>query len=175
MCHRWNLGLNGPVASEEMSFESVDRRLQKTENCLSNKLPRTLCLCLAKNPDDLLTEMKEVGKSLVLLVRYKVRWCDAVPTSNIKYSRTSMARTPKARLQRLFWTLPWVPWKKSHSSRHYYIWDNLVWFSFSIDNGMLCVLNRIASRGDSNENTQHTFMLKKIEKIIPFMPPDLAL
>ena len=26
-----------------------------------------------------------------------------------------------------------------------------------------------------NENTQHTFMLKKIEKNIPIMPRDLAL
>ena len=30
-------------------------------------------------------------------------------------------------------------------------------------------------RGNSNENTQYTFMLKKIEKNIPIMPPDLAL
>ena len=30
-------------------------------------------------------------------------------------------------------------------------------------------------RGDSNENTQHTYILKKIEKIIPIMPSDLAL
>ena len=29
--------------------------------------------------------------------------------------------------------------------------------------------------GNSNENTTHTFMLKKIEKIIPIMPRDLAL
>ena len=28
--------------------------------------------------------------------------------------------------------------------------------------------------GDSNENTQHTFILKKIEDI-PIMPPDLTL
>ena len=28
--------------------------------------------------------------------------------------------------------------------------------------------------GDSNENTQHTFMLKKLDNI-PIMPPDLAL
>ena len=28
---------------------------------------------------------------------------------------------------------------------------------------------------DSNENTQFTFMMKKIKKNIPIMPPDLAL
>ena len=45
-------------------------------------------------------------------------------------SRTSMARTPTARLPRLFWTCSWDPRKKSHCScRHYYIWPNLRWFS----------------------------------------------
>ena len=35
--------------------------------------------------------------------------------------------------------------KKSHSCRHYYIWENLGGFLFYIDNGMFCVLIRIAS------------------------------
>ena len=30
-------------------------------------------------------------------------------------------------------------------------------------------------RGNSNENTQHTFMLKKNGKDIPLMPPGMAL
>ena len=61
------------------------------------------------------------------------------------YSRTSMARTPMARLPRLFRTHYWVPREKFHSCRHYYIWDNFGWFSFYIENGMFCVLIRIAS------------------------------
>ena len=36
---------------------------------------------------------------------------------NIKYSRTSMARTLIARLPRLFRTRSWVPWNRSHSCR----------------------------------------------------------
>ena len=45
-CHRCNLGLNGPVASEEMSFESADviRQTTTTDNCLFYKLPRSLRL-----------------------------------------------------------------------------------------------------------------------------------
>ena len=43
-------------------------------------------------------------------------------------------------------------------------------FLFCIDNGMLRVLNKIASIGDSNENT-----VKGIEKNIPTMHLDLAL
>ena len=35
----------------------------------------------------------------------------------------------------------------------------------------------IHHRGDSNENTQYTFIIKKIEKRkdVPILPPDLAL
>ena len=42
---------------------------------------------------------------------------------------------------------------------------------FYIEYGILCVL----IRGDLNETTLHTFMVKKNQKDIPIMPPDLAL
>ena len=71
-----------------------------------------------------------------------------------KYSRTSMARTLMPRLPRLFRNRSCVPWKKSHSFRFELILGDFV---FYIENGILCVLIRIASsrphRGDSNENT----------------------
>ena len=73
-----------------------------------------------------------------------------------------MARTLMARLPRLFQTRSWVPWNRSHSCRFVIIKDD---FLFYVGNGILSVLTRIASLGDSNENTQYTFMLKKIEKI----------
>ena len=40
---------------------------------------------------------------------------------------------------------------------------------------MLCVLIRIASMRQFNENTQHTFMLEKLRKAIPIMSPVLTL
>ena len=88
------------------------------------------------------------------------------------YSRTSMTRTPMARLPRLFRIRSWVPRKTSNSCRHYYIWNNLGWF-FIILILVYCVYS--LEWGNSNENTQHTFIFKKFEKNIPIMPPDLAL
>ena len=61
-----------------------------------------------------------------------------VPT----YSRTSVARTLMARLLRLFRTRLWVPWKQSNSCR---FGINLAHFLLYIENGMLCVLIKIAS------------------------------
>ena len=72
-----------------------------------------------------------------------------------EYSRTSMARTLMARLPGLFRTRFWVPWKKFHSCRFGIIWGD---FLSSIENGMLCVLVRIASMRRLYENTQRTFM-----------------
>ena len=42
---------------------------------------------------------------------------------------------------------------------------------------MVCCVYSLESprRGDSNDITQHTSRLKKIEKHIPIMPSDLAL
>ena len=42
---------------------------------------------------------------------------------------------------------------------------------------MICCVHSLESPrwGDSNENTQDTFVFKKIEKNIPIMPDDLAL
>ena len=59
----------------------------------------------------------------------------------LPYSRTSVARTLMARLSRLFRTHSWVPWKKSHSCRFGIIQND---FRFHIENGILCVLIRIA-------------------------------
>ena len=59
-------------------------------------------------------------------------------------SKTLMARTRIACLVRLF---------RTHLMQ---IWDNLERFSFLV---------LITRRGDSNENTQYTIMLKKIEKL----------
>ena len=46
------------------------------------------------------------------------------------------------RLPQLFRTRSWDPWEKSPKLQ---IWDNLGWFSFYIENGILCVLIEIAS------------------------------
>ena len=59
-----------------------------------------------------------------------------------KYRRTSMARTLMARLPRLFRTHSWVRWKKAHSCRFGIIYGV---FLIHIENGILCVLIRIAS------------------------------
>ena len=46
------------------------------------------------------------------------------------------------------------------------IWDNLGRFSFSNWKMVYCVYSLESPRwGDSKENTQHTFLLKKVEKI----------
>ena len=60
----------------------------------------------------------------------------------------------------------WVPRESWYSCIHYYIWDNLGWFSIFILM-MVCYMYSLESPrwGDSIENTQHTFMLEIIEKI----------
>ena len=91
------------------------------------------------------------------------------------YSRTSVARTLMARLPRQFQTHSWVPLKKSHSSRHYCIRNNLWWFSFFYIEKVYCLYSLESPQwGNSNENTQHTYMLEKLRDI-PIMPPVLAL
>ena len=56
--------------------------------------------------------------------------------------------------------------------------DNIIFgiikgdFIFHIEYGILCVCSLC---GDSNENTQYIFMVKKNRKDILIMPPDLAL
>ena len=67
-----------------------------------------------------------------------------------------------ARLPRLFRTRSWVPRKKIPLLQ---IWDNLVWFFFILKT-VYCVFSLESPQwGDSNENTQYTFILKKVEKI----------
>ena len=83
----------------------------------------------------------------------------------INYSWTSVAWTLMARLPRLFRTRSWVPWKKI---QQLHIWDNLS-SSFYILKMVYCVYSLGLPRwGGSNEKTQHTFMLKKIENISLF-------
>ena len=60
----------------------------------------------------------------------------------LKYGRTSMARTLMTRLPRLFRTRTLVPWKKSNSCRLGIIKANFLKY---IENGIWCVLIRIAS------------------------------
>ena len=75
------------------------------------------------------------------------------------HSRTSVARTSLARLPQLFRTRFWVPWKNPTAA-------DLGWFIFFILKMVCCVYSlESPHRGDSNENTQHTIILKKIEKI----------
>ena len=78
-------------------------------------------------------------KSLIILPL-----TSAVCHKNIqsKYSRISMARTLMARLPRLFRTRSGVPWKKSGSWRFGIVWGD---FLCCIENGIFCVLVRIAS------------------------------
>ena len=79
------------------------------------------------------------------------------------YSRTSVARTLMARLPGLSRTCSWVPRKKSHSCRFGIIY---LWFSDFVSKTVYCVYSLESPQwGDSYEYTQHTFMLKKIEKI----------
>ena len=74
------------------------------------------------------------------------------------YSRTSMTRTLMVRLPRLVRTRSWVPWNKVHSCKFGIITNG---FLFYIEKWyMVCT-----RWGDSNESTQYTFILKKIEKI----------
>ena len=90
------------------------------------------------------------------------------------YSRTSVARTLMARFPRLFRTCSWVPRKISKL----HIWDNLVWYFFLILKMVFYVYSLKSPWWDrSNENTQHTLILKGIEKISLLCTPlsDLAL
>ena len=88
------------------------------------------------------------------------------------YSRISMARTLMARLPWLFRNRAWVSRKKSHSCRFEII---LVDFPFYSENGILYVLNRIASmRLFYWEHTKYLHVKENRENI-PIMPPDLAL
>ena len=84
------------------------------------------------------------------------------------YSRTSMARTLMARLPWLFRTRSWVPRKS-------FIAADLGQFRvifFNILKMVYCVFSLESPHwGDSNENTQHTFMSIENQK----GPPDLAL
>ena len=70
-----------------------------------------------------------------------------------------------ARLPQRFRTCSWVPNKKYHSCRHYYIWDISDDFLFILK--MVCCVYSLESPrwGDFNKNTQHSFMLKTIIKI----------
>ena len=81
------------------------------------------------------------------------------------YGRVLVALTQMARLPRLFRTRSWVHWKKSHSCRLGIIQGDIPF--------ILKMVNRVYSLesprwGDSNENTQYIFMLKKIEMISLF-------
>ena len=81
-------------------------------------------------------------------------------------SSTTIARTLMARSPRLFQTRSWVPWKKIPSLR---IWANLGCFSFFILIMVYCLYPLESPLwGDSNKNTQYTFIFKKIEKISVF-------
>ena len=59
------------------------------------------------------------------------------------YSRTSVARTLMAHLPRLFRTCSWVSWKKNPIAAD--VGSFRVIFLFYVENGILCVLIRIAS------------------------------
>ena len=73
-----------------------------------------------------------------------------------------MARTLKARLPRLSRTCSWVPWKNPISADLgkfrviFFCILKLVNFAYSLES---------PHRGVSNENTQHTFMFKKMKKM----------
>ena len=75
---------------------------------------------------------------------------------------TSMARTLMVRLPRLFRIHSWVLGTNPIVADFAYFG----WLSFSHWEKVYCVNSLESPRsGDSNENTQYTFMLKKIEKI----------
>ena len=86
-----------------------------------------------------------------------------------------MTRTLMTGLSRLFQTRSWDPNKKSHRRRHYCILDNCGWYSYYIDNGMLCILIGIASmrRFQLEHTTYHH--IKGNREGIPMMPSELAL
>ena len=93
-------------------------------------------------------------------------------TRGLNYSRTSMTWTLLARLPPLFRTRSWVSWKNSVAAD---LGKLRLIFFFILK--MVCCLYSLVSPqwGNSNENTQNTFMLKKIDNISLFMSPDLAL
>ena len=61
----------------------------------------------------------------------------------VKYSRTSVARTLMARLPPLFRTGSWAPYKKHPIAADIIVFGIFAWFSFYIDNGILCVLSHL--------------------------------
>ena len=80
-----------------------------------------------------------------------------------------MARTMIARLPRLFQT-------RSYPIAAAIIESGIMLGDcFYSDNDVLCILLKSPRWGDSNENTQHTFMLEKLEKTITIMFPVVAL
>ena len=75
------------------------------------------------------------------------------------------ARTPLARLPWLFRARPWVLSKKNTIAADITVFG-IFWVIFFSLKMVCCVYSLESSHwGDSNENTQHTFMLKKIKKI----------
>ena len=97
----------------------------------------------------------------VLLNYYFETHQDIIMMMYTEYSRTSLARTLMARLPWLFQTRSWVPQKNPIATD---FGKFRVIFSFILKM-VSCVYSLESPRwGDSNENTQHTFMLKKIKK-----------
>ena len=87
------------------------------------------------------------------------------------YNRTSVARSLMARFHGCFEVVFESPWKNTMAADL-----GLFKLMFLYILTMVGCVYSLESprRGDSNENTLHTFLLKNIE-IIPIMPPDLAL
>ena len=82
---------------------------------------------------------------------------------HFNYGRTSMARTPMARLPRLF---------RLESLGKKSIAAGIIIFGIILGNFLIilimvcCVFSlELPRRGNSNENKQHSFIIKKIEKI----------
>ena len=86
-----------------------------------------------------LTSYMQISIRTTLNVKYYIKYC---VNKNGTYSRTPMVRTLMARLARLFRTRALVPRNKYHSCRFGIIKGD---FPFYIENGILCVLIRIAS------------------------------
>ena len=91
------------------------------------------------------------------------------------YSVTSMARTRMARLPRWLELVFESARHVSYSSRKQIFRDTFLIYAENV-----CCVYSLESphRGDSNEYTQHTIIIWKLEKTIlnyPHLPPDLAL
>ena len=106
---------------------------------------------LDQQSSSLRTELS--GPQFNLIQIYLITFVQTVSTNNraglqvlnnivTQYSRTSTAQALMARLPRLFGTRSGVPWKKSIGCRFGIIFDD---FLIHIENGILCVLIRIAS------------------------------